>query len=321
MRKYLDLKLGYNCNNNCVHCVISEQRENSLKLHNRDNRTTEEIFSEILKGKENGCTSIIITGGEPTLRSDFKEIVQFAKENGFYVLLQSNGRLFSNKVFLDSVKNYIDMYMIALHGSTALIHDKIIQSENGFKQVVLALKNLVEIDAKIGVKVVISNYNKDDLFNILKFVYELGIKYVNIAFPHINGNAQKNFELVVPRYNEIKSELIKCIVFAENNSDFFLDFEQVLPCLFENEYKVKYFSDLRFSNNLGFVNQMDEGEMIWTEVRKKSKRKNLKCKSCVYDNFCEGYWKEYIEKYGFEEFNSVKRFPLEFKELLAKLKR
>lgn len=317
MRKYLDLKLGYDCNNNCKHCVIADQRINSRKLHNKENRTFDEIKQTILEAKQKGITSITITGGEPTLRSDFKQIVEFCKENNLYVLLQSNGRLFSNQNFLNQVKDYIDMYMIALHGSTKEIHDKIVQVK-GFDQVIKGLKNLE--GKKVGIKVVISNYNKDDLVNILKLVNELNIKYVNIAFPHANGNALTYFDEIIPRYEELKQELFDCIKYSQKE-DLLLDFEAILPCLFEETLSPKYFSDLKFHKSQGIVNQLDEGEFEWNDARKNSKRKCLKCKTCIYDRFCEGYWKEYIDRFGFEEFNSVKRFPKEFIEIMGKFRK
>lgn len=320
MVKYYDLKLGYLCNNNCVHCVVSDQRENSLRLHNKDNRTTKEVFDEILNAKNLGCTSITLTGGEPTIRPDFVEIAKFAKECGLYVLLQSNGRKFCDVNFVNDVKDYVDLYMIALHSSKSEIHDKITQVEGSFLETFEGLKNLVGVGAKVGVKIVISNFNKSDLLKILNLVCEIGIGYVNIAFPHLNGNAMKNKKEICPRYFEIKSELENCILFAEKNKDFILDFEQVLPCLFDEVYSFKYFADVKFKKNEGVVNQLDEGEFTWNDARRNSKRKGVICKSCVYTNFCEGYWKEYVEEFGFSEFKPVRKFSKEFVDLVLKLK-
>jgi MoaA/NifB/PqqE/SkfB family radical SAM enzyme len=313
--KYADLKVGYDCNNDCVHCVISDQRKRSIDIRGNTNRTTNECYKEILSAKKNGCTSITITGGEPTIRSDFKDIVKFAKKEDFEVTLQSNGRKFSNQTFLDDVKDYIDFYMIALCGPNEEIHEKITQRKNSFDEVILALKNLVKIDVEIGVKIVISKHNSNDLLNIIKLAKDIGIKYCNIAFPHANGNALKYFDNIVPYYKDIKNEILKCIQFADKEK-FSLDFEAILPCALDVEFKNKYFADLKISNNNGELRQLDEGLQDWNKVRKLSKRKGAICSKCIYNIFCEGYWKEYVEKRGFDEFKAITKYPEEVRVLL-----
>lgn len=315
MVKYADIKVGYDCNNDCIHCVIADQRKKAKELRGYENRTKDEYFEEILESKNNGCTSITVTGGEPTIRPDFIEIIKFAKEQNLRVLLQSNARLFSSKTFLEKSKNYIDAYMIALHGSKSEIHEQITRTPNSFKQVISALENIVQITNQVGVKVVISNYNYKDLLNILKLVKSLGVEYVNIAFPHPNGNALDYFEEVVPKYSDIKIYIEECIEWAEQNN-FILDFEAILPCALDKEYKLKYFLDMKLHINQGELKQLDEITGDWNKLRVGSKKKGLICTRCIYNSFCEGYWKEYIEKIGFTEFKPIIKIPQEFKEIL-----
>ncbi|MDA3855990.1 MAG: radical SAM protein [Candidatus Woesearchaeota archaeon] len=318
--KYVDLKVGYDCNNSCIHCVISDQRDRARELRGNENRGTQEFFDELLKSKENGCTAVTITGGDPTVRKDFHEIVKFSKEEGFRVLLQSNGRAFSSKKYLEKAFDYIDYYMIALHGSSAEIHDKITRAPNGFVQTIDGIKNILEVGGEIGIKVVISNINKDDLLNLLKFVDSLGVKYCNIAFPHANGDALKYFDEIVPYYKNIDLEIQSCIKFAKE-SGLKLEFEQILPCSLSLDYDLKFFSDMKIHTNFGEIKQLDETPGDWNSLRAGSKRKGKICMSCVYNKFCEGYWKEYVELRGFSEFRAIRKFDDEFKRIfLAKLK-
>lgn len=318
--KYADIKLGYSCNNDCWHCVISNQKLHSMQTRGNYDRTTQECFDEILSAKANGCKSLTLTGGEPTIRKDFKDIAEFAKMQGFNVTLQSNGRMFAKTDLVYDIKDYIDIYMIALCGSSSQIHDKITQRKNSFDEVQKGLSNLVKINALVGVKTVISNYNKNDLLNIVKLVKKLGIKYINIAFPHANGNALNNFDEIIPYYKDIKNEIIKCIKFSQTNN-IIVDFEAILPCaLDKQDYNTKFFTDLKFKNSSkGEVRQLDEGVQDWNKIRKNSKRKGLICLKCIYNIFCEGYWKEYIEKRGFTEFKPILKIPPEVKALASKI--
>lgn len=314
--KYVDLKVGYDCNNSCIHCVIADQRDRARELRGNENRNTQEFFDELLESKANGCTSVTITGGEPTVRKDFYDIVKFSKDEGFRVLLQSNGRAFFAKNYLEKVLYYIDYYMIALHGSTAKIHDEITRAPGGFIQTFQGIKNIIEAGADIGIKVVISNYNKDDLLNILKLIKSIGVSYCNIAFPHANGNALKYFNEIVPFYKDIDLEVQRCIEFAKEN-DFKLEFEQILPCALSKDYEMKFFSDLKFHVNQGELKQLDESPGDWNSLRAGSRNKGRVCLGCVYNNFCEGYWKEYVELRGFNEFRAIKKFDDDFKRMFV----
>lgn len=315
--KYVDLKVGYDCNNSCIHCVISDQRDRARKLRGNENRGTQEFFDELLDSKKKGCTSVTITGGEPTVRKDFHEIVKFSKEEGFRVLLQSNGRAFSSKKYLDKAFDYIDYYMIALHGSNAETHDKITRAPGGFIQTIEGIKNIVVKGGGVGIKVVISNYNKNNLLELLKFVYTLNVEYCNIAFPHANGDALKYFDEIVPFYKDLDLEIQNCISFAKEKK-FTLEFEQILPCSLSRDYDLKFFTDLKIHINSGEIKQLDENPGDWNSLRIGSKRKGKICMSCIYNKFCEGYWKEYVELRGFEEFRPIRKFDDEFKKIFIK---
>lgn len=313
MRKYLDLKLGYSCNNDCLHCVISDQRDRALNKRGDINRSTQECKNEIIESKKKGCMAVTITGGEPTIRSDFLEVAEFAKDEGFEVLLQSNGSLFKNEDFAKKSCEFIDFFMIALHSNLKSVHDRITQREGSFEQTVLGLKNLLACRGDVGVKIVISKFNMATLLDTVKFVKDIGVEYVNIAFPHANGNAKKNFNIIVPDYSDIRDEIESIIEWAENEK-FKVDFEEILPCALSKDFPLKYFADLKVVRGNGEVKQLDEDTLKWNDARVSMKRKGLICIKCVLNRFCEGYWREYVEIRGFDEFRSIRKMPVEVRE-------
>ena len=93
--KYADIKLGYACNNHCIHCVIQNQKQRAEEVRGTSTRPTEESKQEILKSYHTGCKAIVVTGGEPTIRSDFGEIIKYIKSLGILVSVQSNDINFS----------------------------------------------------------------------------------------------------------------------------------------------------------------------------------------------------------------------------------
>ena len=75
-----DIKVGYSCNNDCIHCVIAGKRRDIIRSSKKPDRTTEEVFEEIRQAKKNGVSRVVLTGGEITIRSDVFDIVRFAKD-------------------------------------------------------------------------------------------------------------------------------------------------------------------------------------------------------------------------------------------------
>ena len=306
-----DIKLGYSCNNNCIHCVISDQKKRAARVYSREDRTTEEYKQELLFAKKKGVRYVVVTGGEPTIRKDIVEIVRFAHSIGLRMGMQTNGRMLSVKSFAVSLAPYNISYICALHGIDPETHDKITRSKGSFEQAIQGIKNLVELGQKVIGKTVISRYNQEQLSGIIKLLEELGVKEGNMAFPHAQGNAWDNFDLAVPSYTEVKPHIMKAIEYMKlknvQGGGLVFDFEAVPPCIIDG--KAKYCSDIREGQNPYHteLNQFDgKGARDWQELRQSIKKKFAVCGECCFDNVCEGVWHEYPEKKGDGEFKAVK---------------
>jgi len=302
--KNLDLKLGYSCNNNCIHCVITDYKKELIRNKISLDLTTDEILKRI---NEN-YNSIVITGGEPTIRKDFLEILEKAKEHSNIVLLQTNGRKFSQKEFIEKIKNISFIPVIALHSYNEEIHDKITRVKGSYKETIEGIKNLVKNNYNVYIKLVISNLNKNDLFETYKLVKNLGAKNLEIAFPHALGNARINWDLVVPRYYELKKEIRK-IIEDSKKTNFKVSFEAFPMCIlgkgneiFSSDVKEFYRIQKKIKSIFQPVNKEKKN---WDLLKAENRKKFIKCKSCIYDFICFGPWKEYVEKYGDEEFKPL----------------
>ena len=68
--KKVDIKMGYSCNNDCIHCVIQDFKDACIASGRPVDLTTEEYEREMEESREKGCDFIVFTGGEPTMRKD-----------------------------------------------------------------------------------------------------------------------------------------------------------------------------------------------------------------------------------------------------------
>lgn len=154
-----DLKVGYTCNNDCLHCVVTSQHKVAEKLRGNIDRPTAECLAEIEKSIANGCKFIVNTGGEPTIREDFFELLDCVKANGATIILQTNGRRLADWEFTEKLLTYPVICVVAVHSHRVEIHDKITQRTGSFEQTIRGIKYFKEYSNNIMGKCVISKYN------------------------------------------------------------------------------------------------------------------------------------------------------------------
>lgn len=300
---YADIKLGYSCNNNCIHCVIADQKEAAIKSRGNYDRSTEEYMKELYDSRRRGCTSVTFTGGEPLIRKDLMTLLRYAKNLGYHINMQTNGRAFYYTDFTEKICSIGTInYVVALHGHTKELHESITRSD-GFNQTVEGIKNLIALKQKVRGKLVISKKNYKFLPEIADFFINLGVKKMNFAFPHAQGNAWKYFDEVVPKYTDIMPYVHETIELCnKNNAE--IEFEAI-PFCFMQGYE-KHVSELHsIDEGYAELKQLDGKTKNWQIVRKQIKRKFPQCKECKHDSICEGVWEEYPRKRGIEEFKNV----------------
>ena len=89
------------CNLNCDHCYLDAEFRGGLKT---DELNTEECFRVIDQIAEvNPNAFLILTGGEPLLRPDIYEIIRYAADKKFMVVLGTNGTMI-NRVNAEKIK-------------------------------------------------------------------------------------------------------------------------------------------------------------------------------------------------------------------------
>lgn len=303
LNKYFDLKVGFKCNNYCVHCVITDKKDT-------EDYTTEEI-KKIIDGVD---TDYIIgfTGGEATIRKDFPELCRYAKEKGHEVSLQTNGTMLGNRKFAESLVGNLDYILLAIHSHIPEVHNKIVDCPsrlNMYEKTIQGLKNSVELGFDVVTQTVISNYNIKDLPETYDFIQEIapGIG-MNLTYPHPNGNAFHNANDILPRFSDIHEYLLK--ILSRHAS--LINVEAIPICYLYpyhdkvahnfdsdiiDERRTELRSGIDRANSIEGNDSFDERGFVqdYNDVNKTEKRKGPLCKECVFNSQCAGVWKEYVQ--------------------------
>lgn len=294
--KKADIKVGYSCNNNCKFCVQGDKK----KIY--PDKTTEEI-KKILKQAKKTCQTAVFTGGEPTIRPDLLELASYAKSLGFKrIQAQSNGRMFAYKKFCQEAVNAgVNEFALALHGHIPELHNYLTSSES-FSQIVQGIKNLKDLNQTIITNTVVTRSNYRHLPEIARLLTSLKVDQFQFAFVHPLGTAKDNFYSVVPRMSMIMP-YIKAGLDIGINAEINVMTEGIPYCLMEG-YENYIAERIIPATDIYELGTKVDFEKV-RPVIAKAKGKN--CKECKLFDFCEGPWREYPEKFGFEEFVPIKR--------------
>ena len=159
----LTWELTYACNLACVHCLSSSGKRDARELSTRQ---CKDIIDELERMQ---VFYVNIGGGEPTVRPDFWELVDYATEHQVGVKFSTNGVRITPEVAARlAASDYVDI-QISLDGATPEINDAV-RGPGSFAMAVRALENLAEAgfrDAKVSVVVTRHNVGQLDDFAAL----------------------------------------------------------------------------------------------------------------------------------------------------------
>ncbi|MDT5012517.1 MAG: [mycofactocin precursor peptide]-tyrosine decarboxylase [Mycobacterium sp.] len=153
----LTWELTYACNLACVHCLSSSGRRDPREL------TTRQCMDVIDELERMQVFYVNIGGGEPTVRPDFWELVEYATAHHVGVKFSTNGvRITPERAEWLAGSDYVDV-QISLDGATAAVNDAV-RGPGSYDMALRALDNLAAAgfkDAKISV--VVTRHNVDQL--------------------------------------------------------------------------------------------------------------------------------------------------------------
>ena len=310
--KRLELLVGYKCNNNCLFCIISGER-NWWRTHGDNlSRSYDELKEKILKAKGSGITKINFNGGEPTIHPQIIKLIYYAKSLGFdEIFMTSNGKMFYYKHFCELVIDAgLNGVLFSLHGHNAELHDHLTQSPGSFDQIIQGIKNLKEIrdrqhlNFQIWNNTTITKTNFRFLSEISNLLINLGVDFYQFTFVNPMGNAWDNKHEMIPRVSDTIGYIKKALDVGVKR-DVCKPTIEGLPVCFFKGYE-KYIAEFYMPAYWEYDSQ-EKKILDFNEHRKnEGKTKSSSCRKCKYNLICEGIWNNYVEIFGFDEFIPVK---------------
>lgn len=170
-------ELTYRCNTSCVHCYLVKPDAAGAREAAQQELGLQKCLSILDEIADLGALNITFTGGEPLLRSDLFELVQYARNLRFAVHLKTNGTLITPEVADRIADLYVATVAISLYGASAEVHDSITQVPGSFQRVVRALRLLADRGVQTIARSSLMQANIEQFGDLRSLARELGASF------------------------------------------------------------------------------------------------------------------------------------------------
>ncbi len=339
-RERLHVDIGPYCNNNCIFCM----EEDRTGRKERVGAVTPEQVDQILAANRERA-HVTFVSGEPTLSPHFLRYVRLARGYGYEtVAVISNGRRFAYAPFAKAaLRKGLNHVILSIHGGNAKLHDGLVRTPGAFDEVKEGLRNLALLrrqGAKLSIhtSTVLNRRNctVEALEELLAFLQpQVDQMVFNIMQPF--GRGLSHFDRLMLRYSETADVLGE--FFARHEGEKLPIYLVDIPyCATEDrgvpdhargfvERYVRY--ELADAGGETPVWDKAEKSTGGAPLRRKlvdgekaadledlaarhrdhqeqaQKVRRPRCTECRYSYLCDGVWRNYIERFGWDEFEPV----------------
>jgi len=310
--KICEVTINFDCNAKCVFCYTPHTAQGAAK----GSLTLKEIAAALARSRRDGAWLADILGGEVTLRKDLPEVAAIARKLGYKaVQITTNGTLLADPDYARRlVAAGINVFRVSLHGSTPETHDAIVGVPGGFARTIKGIENVIKLGAKVGINHVILPINYKQLPALTEFTCSrLGLDAYLFISPHYLGAMKTNGQIYKIRYSTYMPYLKKALRVFEDRK---LTLESpslsnFVPCVLPDyvnlmaEWKYQAEDDLLYVPN--------QAPLEIYKMKESQRMKVKRCKSCVYNDVCMGFEREYHTFFGGAEFAPLKKKPASFR--------
>lgn len=307
MWESVELEITRACNYNCRHCIAEagEKRHNEFSLN--------ELESILKQLKEYSFKTIIVTGGEPTERKDWMEVVKKVKVHDFDVILNTNLSNLNHKTLEKLEVLGVEKIRSSIYGSDATTHDSMTRTKGSFRNLIEKIKLLKNYKPELSLSCVVNRENFEQLDLIAELADKNGVK--NLSFVRVIPGGRASLEknelcLSTKQYKKYVEVLVGLKKDKKTGSGYLKNFETfefllepelkksricsacvtnigirsdllVTPCLALVKYQI---GNLR-ENSLQQILKSEKAKKFITMAENPS---DSNCKICPHLDFCKG---------------------------------
>lgn len=149
------VNVGPLCNYKCEFCYFKHDLKSSLSL--------DQVKAKIDQLYDYGFREFDLTGGEPSIRRDFFDILDYCSQRGTVSCL-SNGYKFADREFCERAQQHgLNEILFSLHGTNAEQHDAIVGRKGAFERLLAAIRNCKHLGYRVRINCTVYEANAPTL--------------------------------------------------------------------------------------------------------------------------------------------------------------
>ena len=178
------LDLTYRCNERCEHCYLEHD--------DRGEMSTSEIRTLLSQLADAGVFFLTLSGGEPLVRNDCFEIIEYARDLQFNVKLKTNAILIREKEAARLKTLGVQQVQISLYSHQAEVHDAITKVQGSLERTLAGIRVLRAQGLNVSVANVLMKSNASDSEAVRALAGEFGAHYTldPTITPMIDGGTE-----------------------------------------------------------------------------------------------------------------------------------
>lgn len=161
------------CNMNCDMCYVRLSRE---EMESKGRMRTAKEWLEIARQmQKSGVLFLLLTGGEPLLFPDFKELYLELQKLGMILTVNTNGTLIDEEWACFFGKNKPRRINITLYGANKESYAKLCHYSEGFEKTINAVRLLRNQGVDVKISGSLTKVNEEDIEGIVSMGDDLGV--------------------------------------------------------------------------------------------------------------------------------------------------
>lgn len=190
-------ELTSRCNLDCKMCYIHKRSNDRRTL--QEERSAQEWIDMARAAKNAGMLFLLLTGGEPLLRQDFKEIYTKCHELGLLISINTNGTLITREIAAFFKENPPLRINMTIYGAEPETYENLCGDRGAYARVHQAIELLQEAQIPLKLNYSVTPQNIQDVDSIYEYakLRNLPIQTATYMFPPVR--ARENCECEIER--------------------------------------------------------------------------------------------------------------------------
>ncbi len=195
----------YRCNLRCSHCYLDT---NALTRQSASELSTQEGLRLIDQMAElNPNLLLILTGGEPLLRTDIYDLASHASKKGMMVVLGTNGNMIDDDIARKLRECGVSGVGISLDSVMPNKHDGFRGISGAWDDTLNGIEACRRQGLEFQIQATVTKENFSEISNIIDFSYNIGARVFNLFFLVCTGKGQELTDITPQQYDQALQQL------------------------------------------------------------------------------------------------------------------